>query len=1024
MSAAKELPTDVGDRTDAIELGPWNAFVSYSRADIDEVSDLVNALRKANFKLWVDLEGIPPSTEWQEEIRNGIANSDAFILCISPTAVVSEPVLDEIVLAAQFGKRIITVLLSDTPYNDLPEPARRIQWIDARQNVDATAIGEVLKKDLDWVERHTYLLRRARDWDSKGRESGLLLRGQDLKRAEQALELGSLKEPHLSQLQLDLISASREGRRKGQRTRFWAITFAAVALGIVAAFALWQSHQHKRQMNIAVAKELGTRAVLVRDERGRGPTLSALLGIESLDRLAELGAHSVEAGEALVEALSIMPKSVFWRSTEGWVESVDSTPDGSRVAAVLGRGPTLIWSAESPDRAREIANPAEDARWFCRLDGNGRYQLVFYRTKGDTRTDYWQVWDVEDSALLPGSPARAGRLQFGAIDPTGRFVAVGDNEEVRVYVVPSMALVATIESEERICVIGFSNDGESLQLDGISRRIRVDASAEISRREWDVTDWATPGRPRTNPAPTAEMRSKLARGLVDFRLSPDGQYLVALRDRIARYSLRATTLTVWQRGRQRSRRPLERQQGVLFKWIRTFQSAGGITDLRFSADGAYFATGSSDYAASLWSTLSGRRVARIDSTRPPRAVALSRGGSLFVTAAREGLGIWQRNPGWIDRRLDGPSEIVTRATTLSPNGQALAVQTTVAFELWDLKKGIRVNHERLPYTRRDRTKPRFHPNPQSPLYAADGSTITVTGRNAVVRFDSHGEPIDRFELDQDDFTAIDPTGTLLAATDSERTRVYDIRRKELVAEWDKSARDLAFNGSGRYLAMATSGGGLVWDSTTGGEPRYVREGESARAVAFARDADVLAIGFSGRVLLLNPEELDVTAKIPTDVEVYRLALALDGNLVAWTSADQFVVWSRESRRVVLDESIDRIQALALAPDGDKIAVYARNVPIVIWKDLRSGAPFEFLRIPDESVWSLTFTSDSRVLASGSSADLIKLTPVTTEGLRAAAAERLPRNLTESEWVEFIGTEEYSCTIPSLPPCSDSAANYR
>jgi hypothetical protein len=243
-------------------------------------------------------------------------------------------VLDEIALAAQFGKRIITVLMSDTPYSDLPEPARRIQWIDARQNVDATAIGEVLTRDLDWVERHTYLLRRARDWDSKGRESGLLLRGQDLKRAEQALELGSLKDPHLSRLQLDLIGASREGRRKGQRTRFWAITFAAVALGIVAAFAFWQSHHRKRQMNIAVAKELGTRAVLIRDERGRGPTLSALLGIESLDRLVELGAHSVETGEALVEALSIMPESVFWRPTEGWVESVDSTPDGSRVAAV------------------------------------------------------------------------------------------------------------------------------------------------------------------------------------------------------------------------------------------------------------------------------------------------------------------------------------------------------------------------------------------------------------------------------------------------------------------------------------------------------------------------------------------------------------------------------------------------------------------------------------------------------------------------------------------------------------------
>ena len=140
-----------------VDPGPWNVFVSYSRQDQQKVVELTDLLEQNDLKIWVDFEGIAPSTEWMEEIENGIANADAFLLCVSPDSVASNTVLEEVALASRFGKRIVTVLLRETHYNSLPPPAARIQWIDAQKRFDVATIVNALSKDLEWLERHTYL---------------------------------------------------------------------------------------------------------------------------------------------------------------------------------------------------------------------------------------------------------------------------------------------------------------------------------------------------------------------------------------------------------------------------------------------------------------------------------------------------------------------------------------------------------------------------------------------------------------------------------------------------------------------------------------------------------------------------------------------------------------------------------------------------------------------------------------------------------------------------------------------------
>ena len=64
-------------------------------------------------------------------------------------------------------------------------------WIFCRspEEYDAAAalIAEALDTDLDWVKAHTRLLVRALEWEANDQSRALLLRGDDLSRAEAAI---------------------------------------------------------------------------------------------------------------------------------------------------------------------------------------------------------------------------------------------------------------------------------------------------------------------------------------------------------------------------------------------------------------------------------------------------------------------------------------------------------------------------------------------------------------------------------------------------------------------------------------------------------------------------------------------------------------------------------------------------------------------------------------------------------------------------------------------------------------------
>jgi hypothetical protein len=88
-------------------------FVSYSHADMKEVFQVIKQLNASRYRIWFD-EGIEPGNEWPEVVGRAVLGCSQFIVFMSPTAVESRNVRNEINLATSAGKNIIVIYLSST----------------------------------------------------------------------------------------------------------------------------------------------------------------------------------------------------------------------------------------------------------------------------------------------------------------------------------------------------------------------------------------------------------------------------------------------------------------------------------------------------------------------------------------------------------------------------------------------------------------------------------------------------------------------------------------------------------------------------------------------------------------------------------------------------------------------------------------------------------------------------------------------------------------------------------------------
>jgi hypothetical protein len=229
-----------------------DVFISYSRKDLAFIEMLVEGLKEQGKNPWFDqikepLQGIPPGSNWWDEIAYGIETVDNFLFVISPGSIASPYCHAEIAHAMKHNKRIVTLLYCDTgreidilqavdegieaipedrvlPQSimgemlNLRELARR-HWLALSQiqyvvfseqlslEMSQGLLIQALDLDLAWVKLRSQIRQAAQLWADNGYSKGYLWSQERLMPVYEMLER---VRPELNELEREFLKPEAE----------------------------------------------------------------------------------------------------------------------------------------------------------------------------------------------------------------------------------------------------------------------------------------------------------------------------------------------------------------------------------------------------------------------------------------------------------------------------------------------------------------------------------------------------------------------------------------------------------------------------------------------------------------------------------------------------------------------------------------------------------------------------------------------------------------------------------------------
>ena len=123
-------------------------FASYAHKNMKEVFGVIKKLVDARYRVWYD-EGIEPGNEWPEEVGKALTGCQLFLVFMSPSAMESRNVRNEINFASGANKGIMVVNLQPAELSEgMKLQIGTVQFINKHEMSDADFIDK-LKRVLD-----------------------------------------------------------------------------------------------------------------------------------------------------------------------------------------------------------------------------------------------------------------------------------------------------------------------------------------------------------------------------------------------------------------------------------------------------------------------------------------------------------------------------------------------------------------------------------------------------------------------------------------------------------------------------------------------------------------------------------------------------------------------------------------------------------------------------------------------------------------------------------------------------------
>jgi len=385
-------------------------FISYSRADEAFADELRLGLDDRGYAVEIDKHSIRQGEEWKARLTKLIAECDTVVFVLSPDSARSSICHWEVDQAHALAKRIVPVMhrgLHETPKGKQPldslwptEPAKapeRLSLInyprfdEGRSFITGLrSLVEALEADHVWIEAHSRLAARARDWDEGGRPNNRLMQGSDIVAAKGLVESRKIGAPEVRPVQLDFIRASEasevaqqnnrerelvekrrqaeEALRLSQRVVHRTKIGLATAL-LFAGLALWFGYESKRsaeqaqrttrEAQISQSGLLSeTARVILGQTGGADAPLAMLLALEGLPDATD--EDTQRSHRPIVAAAQFQLDQAYFANTERVVLGHDGS------VMTLAWSPNGQWlatgSADKTTRIFEVSTWNELAR--------------------------------------------------------------------------------------------------------------------------------------------------------------------------------------------------------------------------------------------------------------------------------------------------------------------------------------------------------------------------------------------------------------------------------------------------------------------------------------------------------------------------------------------------------------------------------------------------------------------------------------------------------------------------------------
>ncbi len=930
-----------------------DVFVSYSRRDLDFTHIVVQKLKDAGHEVWVDWEDIPYSSDWWKEITRGMDACQAVVVVVTPDSLRSDVCNKEITYARGSNKRLIPVL-----HRDINEPEMMTYWVEQKWEKDAkinwelvrahnwlfcrtedeyerafTSLLDTIARDPENTHYHTRLLVRAREWQNsdkpgKGRDEGLLLRGEDLRQAESWLQFNRVQEPRPTPLHSIYIGASaalrtqEETRAASQSSRLRRLVAGLSVLLIFAlisgAYAINRSDFAERSAMTAIHAEANSNAIaataqanlleaweaqaLYRADRAQGemdrqqPQGALLLALESLENIDE-GIYNSNSQIALARAVISEVQETAYFPHDSAVNLAVWSADRQRVATIAAFT-ISVWSTSDSSLIARLSHSSSSFVRGVTFSPDGE-RLLSWDSDGVVR--FWHITSDEPPLVmrhLSGTLVNSAQLS-----PDGtRILTASDDKTAVLWDAQTGAALSVFQHGDSVNGATFSANGQRAMTWSRDKTVRV----------WDLTgDQATSVAVFTHDANV--------RGAV--------------------FSRDQSRVLSWTRGQNAYLWLVDSPDQPLFTYLHGDQ----INSAVFNRNEAMVLTASADGSVTLWSTVNGNILLSLlhDSGVDSAMFSGDERQIITVTSERD-VRVWRigapdapqvlLEDAAVQRVI--PNSAVTRILTWSEDTAKLWLLDKDPIETLEMRHGGDIYGAVWNESAR-----------RVLTWGADGTA-------RMWRIGSSGEPRTFLEDSVTSGAVLDPLRTRLASWHTNTVTIRSVvNALEQPATFvhEGNIEGAAWSSDGKRLATWTDGGTQVsvWSVENPDDaPQYLIHTRRISGAVWSKDSTVLVtwdiggIGASGGSTVTvwtlttpddSPNQGAARLVLPQTGAVGGIQVSPAGDMLAtWTGAET-ILWSLIGEPKIILPQDGLVSGVLFNATGSQLLTWGLDTKVQLWE---------------------------------------------------------------------------------------------